>query len=155
MCRRFSMHQVRVGYLQSNNFHHSSRSRLLSVVRDIWVNLQWMKSQHVRKSRQKDAFPLHDIFYWKSTFLWSFNNVKLLSKTNPGPFFRHFLLLQWACPQTFCHNGSNWIVQKKCFTYVFTCHLSTVNWQKRGYTNYEQQSSKGSLRATFLHMHSK
>ena len=33
---------------------------------------------------------LHDIFNWKSTFLWSFNNVKLLSKTNPGPFFRHY-----------------------------------------------------------------
>ena len=25
-----------------------------------------------------------------SNFLWSFNNVKLLSKTNPGPFFRHY-----------------------------------------------------------------
>ena len=30
---------------------------------------------------------------WKSTFLWSFNNVKLLSKTNPCPFFRHYAAL--------------------------------------------------------------
>ena len=39
MCRMFSMHQIRVEYLQSNNFHQLSGDRLLSVVRVFWDNL--------------------------------------------------------------------------------------------------------------------
>ena len=40
VCRMVSMHQIGVGYLQSENFHQLSGGRLLSVVRDMWVKLQ-------------------------------------------------------------------------------------------------------------------
>ena len=62
------------------------------------------------------------------------------------------MLLQWDFQKKIVTMGTfEWLTN--CFTDVFTCQ-STDNWQKRSYTNSEQQPFYGvrSLRATFLHV---